>query len=141
LAGALAVGVVSACLGLLLLRMTCRRCCRERHRHVQLKDVEESGMPPQIVGGAADDGGFDAFVIGDDENDHLSADGFEYVDDATSVTASLAGTSRAFSGAQMRPSQTPTESSDLLDLAFGDPRPSTTGQGANSFNLRDGPLI
>eukprot|EP00913_Durusdinium_trenchii_P016889 g15877.t1 len=73
--GAVAGGVLLACLCLFLFKKLCLR--RDKHRHVQLKEEDESGMPPQIVGAA--DAGFDAFVIGDDEAEHLE-DGFTYAD-------------------------------------------------------------
>lgn len=73
-----AIGVV---LFLIILGMCCYcvcRCCRRRrqHRHVKLKESDDSGVPPQIVGGDAADA--ETFVIGDDD---LDEDGFEYVHD------------------------------------------------------------
>lgn len=68
--GAIVAGVLSACLCLFLVRKLCFKT--DKHRHVKLKEDEESGMPPQIVGQTGEeDAGFDAFVIGDDETEHL----------------------------------------------------------------------
>eukprot|EP00439_Symbiodinium_sp_Y106_P074689 s1751_g14.t1 len=67
--GAIVAGVLSACLCLFLVRKICFKT--DKHRHVKLKEDEESGMPPQIVGQTEEDAGFDAFVIGDDETEHL----------------------------------------------------------------------
>jgi len=75
--GAIVVGILTACFCLFVVRKVCFR--PEQHRHVKLKEDEESGMPPQIVGQAGEDAGFDAFVIGDDETEHLDTEGFEYV--------------------------------------------------------------
>jgi len=66
--GAIVAGVLSACLCLFLVRKICFKT--DKHRHVKLKEDEESGMP-QIVGQTEEDAGFDAFVIGDDETEHL----------------------------------------------------------------------
>jgi len=74
--GAVLGGLLVACLFLYLFKRYCLKKA-DKHRHVQLKEDEESGMPPQIVG--AGDAGFDAFVIGDDEAEHLE-DGFSYED-------------------------------------------------------------
>eukprot|EP00440_Ansanella_granifera_P050411 gb/GFBE01054635.1/.p1 GENE.gb/GFBE01054635.1/~~gb/GFBE01054635.1/.p1 ORF type:complete len:676 (+),score=110.54 gb/GFBE01054635.1/:1-2028(+) len=137
--GAVAVGVVSACLCLLLIRQCCRCCCRDKHRHVQLKDAEESGMPPQIVGGVGDEGGFDAFVIGeehDDEHDHLSENGFEYVDGAG---AHVSGAGFNFGNGAKQASDQQATTSDLLDMAFSENGDRRRGANGAAGSL-DGPL-
>lgn len=82
------MGLVGMGIVFVLLLGTCiigisRRCRYDDH--VQLKETDDSGMPPQIVG-AGD--GLDNFVIGEDDeenehlSEHLSDDAFEYVQDA-----------------------------------------------------------
>jgi len=123
-AGAVAVGVVSAMLVLLLFRRCCSRSPAEA-RHRQLKDADESGMPPQIVGGQGNDAGFDAFVIGDDDDDQDQlSESFEL----DRLDSSSQGKGRK---------------KDLLDLAFSDdygssPGISRSGQGRNGHNFESG---
>jgi len=57
-------------------RLACRLLRRREHRHVQLKDADDSGMPPQIVGSATEHSmiaGPETFVIGDDDDDECEA--------------------------------------------------------------------
>jgi hypothetical protein len=51
---------------------------QQLQKHVQLKETDDTGMPPQIVGGDAID--TETFVIGDDDID-AEDEGFEYVHD------------------------------------------------------------
>jgi len=55
----------------LCVRFAGRSLCRKEHRHVQLKETDDSGMPPQIVGAETGNGvaGPDTFVIGDDDDE------------------------------------------------------------------------
>lgn len=70
----------------------CRWCRRHReHRHFQLKESDDSGMPPQIVG-ANGAGDVETFVIGDDDVD-AEDEGFEYVHDVEMAPATSSNAS------------------------------------------------
>lgn len=64
------------------------RCCRRRrqHRHTKLRESDESGIPPQIVGGDAADA--ETFVIGDDD---LEEDGFAFIHDVEMAPSTPSG--------------------------------------------------
>lgn len=91
-------GLIVFVITVFIVRQTCGRGFRyqNEHRHVQLKDTEESGMPPQIVGfKAGEPAGPDTFVIGDDDEE-----GFEsarYVNDMEGQAAARGGSSSSTS--------------------------------------------
>mmetsp|Transcript_125656 Transcript_125656/g.349989 ORF Transcript_125656/g.349989 Transcript_125656/m.349989 type:complete len:719 (-) Transcript_125656:68-2224(-) len=103
-----------------------RCCCRgKEHRHVQLKDVDDSGMPPQIVGSITEHNsiaGPDMFEIGDEDED------CEFIPDT-----------------EARPGPSPSprlqkvgisglvENSEILDFAAADPDFSLLGEAADTF--------
>lgn len=67
--------------------LMCRFCRRDAHSHVVLRDIDDSGMPPQIVGAGADDPGAETFVIGGDEDADWEDEDFEYVRDVEAQEA------------------------------------------------------
>jgi len=82
------------------MRYLCRwlRSHRE-HRHVKLKEIDDSGMPPQIVGsmpvGSLDP---DTFVTGDDDLDGDDGSGYVDVDVSASLSSAHAATEGVVGG-------------------------------------------